>query len=310
MTVALREKNGKIMVLTEEPLDKTPEGKEKKFLANIIHEIRTPLDGIIGLILLLLGTKTSPVQREYLNIIRKSTEKLLSLTNDFLVFSKIETQKLHIDINDFCLQDEIYEVLHTLTVRAAEKGLELICDISPDVPSWVMGDPKRINQIIMNLVGNGIKFTEEGEVVLKIDENSGWIYFRASPDNPTRKYLYRVKIGKEQSLERLTPPNLSGTHTYKIAPNAKWAFHSWSNINTPAIHEIVKLPSHGSVRIIEDNNKLKQKLSTLKITQAEFFKLEIEPGVHLDGYMIKPYNFDTDKKHPVLFQLNLVLPGR
>ena len=96
--------------------------------------------------------------------------------------------------------------------------------------------------------------------VLKIDESTGWIYFRASPSNPTQKYLYRVKIGLEESLERLTPTDQSGIHAYKIAPNAKWAFHSWSNINTPAIHEIIKLPSHETVRVIEDNKKLRQKM--------------------------------------------------
>ncbi|MEJ2544710.1 MAG: S9 family peptidase [Calditrichaceae bacterium] len=137
--------------------------------------------------------------------------------------------------------------------------------------------------------------------VLNIDETSGWIYFRASPDNPTQKYLYRINIKNSNSMERVTPGDQAGTHSYKIAPNLKYAFHSWSNINTPATHELIELPSHKTIRVIEDNHALKKKLSSLKISDAEFFKLEIEPGVQLDGYMIKPYNFDPSKKYPVLF---------
>ena len=139
--------------------------------------------------------------------------------------------------------------------------------------------------------------------VLQIDENSGWIYFRASPDNPTQKYLYRIKVNDVNSMERITPADQPGTHAYDIAPNSKWAFHTWSDINTPPTYEIVELPSHKTVRIIEDNHVLKNKLSKLKISKTEFFKVEIEPGVKLDGYMIKPYNFDPVKKYPVLFYL-------
>lgn len=139
--------------------------------------------------------------------------------------------------------------------------------------------------------------------ILNIDENTGWIYFRASPHNPTQKYLYRIKIDDANSLERVTPEGQSGTHSYTISPNIKWAFHSWSDINTPPLYEIIELPSHRTIRIIEANIVLKNKLSKLKISRTEFFKIEIEPGVKLDGYMIKPYNFDPSKKYPVLFYL-------
>jgi dipeptidyl-peptidase-4 len=139
--------------------------------------------------------------------------------------------------------------------------------------------------------------------VLNIDEKTGWIYFRASPDNPTQKYLYRIKVDNSTSLERITPDDQSGTHSYKISPNLKYAFHSWSNINTPPTHELIELPSHKTISVIEDNKDLKQKLNSLKISDAEFFKIEIEPDVQLDGYMIKPYNFDPSKKYPVLFYI-------
>jgi dipeptidyl-peptidase-4 len=139
--------------------------------------------------------------------------------------------------------------------------------------------------------------------VLNIDEKTGWIYFRASPDNPTQKYLFRIKVDNSNSLERITPDDQSGTHSYKISPNLKFAFHSWSNINTPPTHELIELPSHKTISVIEDNKDLKQKLNSLKISDAEFFKIEIEPDVQLDGYMIKPYNFDPSKKYPVLFYI-------
>ncbi len=137
--------------------------------------------------------------------------------------------------------------------------------------------------------------------LLNIDENTGWIYFRASPDNPTQKYLYRIKVDGSNTLERITPDDQSGTHSYEISPNLKYAFHSWSDINTPATHGLIDLSSHKTIRIIEDNHDLKKKVSLLKISEVEFFKLEIEPGVQLDGYIIKPYNFDLSKKYPVLF---------
>ncbi|MEJ2052419.1 MAG: DPP IV N-terminal domain-containing protein [Calditrichaceae bacterium] len=137
--------------------------------------------------------------------------------------------------------------------------------------------------------------------ILQIDEKTGWIYFIASPENPAQRYLFRVKTGDENSMERITPVNEPGTHSYKIAPNLKWAFHSWSDINTPGMHEIIELPAHKTIRVIEDNHVLKEKIGSLAIQPAEFFKIGIEKGVKLDGYMIKPYNFDADKKYPVLF---------
>ena len=144
------------------------ESNPAKLTGNLSHEIRTPLTGILGLTNLMLETEMTPIQREYLSIIQKTTDNMLSLVNDILDISKIEAQKLSIESTEFNLRESLFEVLHGLTVRASLKGLELICDMDEDVPDWLVGDKKRGMQILTNLVGNALKFTEEGEVVVKV----------------------------------------------------------------------------------------------------------------------------------------------
>ncbi len=139
--------------------------------------------------------------------------------------------------------------------------------------------------------------------VQAIDSKGGYVYFTASPENPIQRYLFRIKLDGKGKPERLSPVNQSGTHRYSISPNYKWAIHIFSNINTPPIHELVSLPDHKQVHLFEDNAALKVKLAELKISPVEFFKVEVENGVFLDGYMIKPYNFDPQKKYPVFFSV-------
>ena len=138
------------------------------FLANMSHEIRTPMNGVIGAAELLGDTDLTASQREYLHMISQSAEALLHLINDILDFSKIEAGRLELESMPFDLRDELADTLQTMAGRATEKGLELACHVGLDVPDALQGDPHRLRQIIINLVGNALRFTEKGEVVVDV----------------------------------------------------------------------------------------------------------------------------------------------
>ena len=140
---------------------------KSRFVANISHEIRTPMNGILGMTHLTLDPSLSEEQREYLNLIKSSAESLLGLLNEILDLSKIEAGKLELEAVNFCLRDQVGTSLKSLAIGTA-KGLELLHEIDDRVPEYLTGDPGRLKQIIVNLVGNAIKFTHKGTVTVRV----------------------------------------------------------------------------------------------------------------------------------------------
>ena len=136
--------------------------------------------------------------------------------------------------------------------------------------------------------------------VAAVDEPGGWLYFIASPDNATQRFLYRTRLDGRAAPERLSPPDRPGTHGYDISPDARWAFHTYSTFDTPNVTDLVRLPSHASVRPLAENANLRAAVTPLTSRKTEFFRVMLPDGATLDGWMIRPRDFDSTKTYPLL----------
>jgi dipeptidyl-peptidase-4 len=173
--------------------------------------------------------------------------------------------------------------------------------------TWVSERDGWNHVYLISRSGEDVKCLTPGDYdvvsILSIDEKGGWLYFIASPDNPTQRFLYRVPLDGSGSLERVTPEEHVGNHSYQISQEAKWAFHTFSSAGNPEMIELIRLPGHEVVRTLMDNAELRANVEKLKRQPVEFFRVDIGDGIELDAWCMKPPDFDPKKRYPLLLHV-------
>ena len=211
--------------------------------------------------------------------------------------------------NDVLLGNALTGDVHSIYTDKDDAWLNVVDDLrwmnKGRQFTWVSERDGWRRAYLISRSGDSVKPVAPGDYdmvsIQSIDEKNGWLYFIASPDNPTQRSLYRAKLNGKGKPQKLSPENQKGTHSYQISPDSKWALHTFSSMNKPPIIELVELPKHKVIRTLIDNKKLNEKIKQLKRLPTEFFRVNIAGVAEMDGWQIKPPDFDPSKKYPLLF---------